>query len=44
MVRHLSERMVKAGHDVTAATTKLSNRKSIDNGVKVIELSLAATL
>ena len=35
VVKQISERLVKKGHDVTVATTKLSNRKSkIINGVK----------
>lgn len=41
VVRHLSERMVKAGHDVTVATTKLPNRKSMShNSVKIKEFDL----
>lgn len=36
VVRQLSERLVKLGHDVTVATTKLPERKShIHNGVKI---------
>ncbi len=42
VVRHLSERMVKAGHDVTVATTKLPNRESlVHNGVKIVEFELS---
>ncbi|NTW62268.1 glycosyltransferase family 4 protein [Candidatus Saccharibacteria bacterium] len=42
VVRHLSERMVQAGHDVTIATTKLPNRKDlIHNGVKIVEFELS---
>lgn len=42
VVRHLSERMVKAGHDVTVATTKLPNRdKKIHNGVKIVEFTIS---
>lgn len=42
VVRHLSERMVKAGHDVTIATTKLPNRESlVHNGVKIVEFELS---
>lgn len=41
VVRHLSERMVKAGHEVTVATTKLPGRKSLEhNGVKIIEFDI----
>jgi len=41
VVRHLSERMVKAGHDVTVATSKIDTRKSnIHNGVKIVEFSI----
>ena len=44
VVRHLSERMVKAGHDVTVATRKLPNRKSlIHNGVKIVEFNIRPT-
>jgi glycosyltransferase involved in cell wall biosynthesis len=40
VVRHLSERMVKAGHDVTVATSKLPDRKSLmHNGVKIVEFA-----
>ena len=42
VVRHLSERMVRAGHDVTVATTKLPNRKSlVHNGVKIVEFGIS---
>lgn len=42
VVRHLSERMVKAGHDVTVATTKLPNRTdSVINGVKIVEFDIS---
>lgn len=42
VVRHLSERLVKAGHSVTIATTKLSDRKSlIHNGVKIVEFEVS---
>lgn len=41
VVRHLSERMVKLGHDVTVATRKLPNRKSLThNGVKIVEFKI----
>jgi len=44
VVRHLSERMVKAGHDVTVATRKLPDRKSLThNGVKIIEFDIRPT-
>ncbi len=42
VVRHLSERMVKAGHTVTVATTKLDNRESLThNGVKIVEFEIS---
>ena len=42
VVRHLSERMVKAGHEVYVATTKLPNRESLEhNGVKIVEFDLS---
>lgn len=42
VVRHLSERMVRAGHDVTVATTKLPSRTSSEhNGVKIIEFDIS---
>jgi glycosyltransferase involved in cell wall biosynthesis len=41
VVRHLSERMVKKGHDVTVVTTKLPNRSSLmHNGVKIVEFDI----
>lgn len=41
VVRHLSERMAKAGHEVYVATTKLPNRKSLEyNGVHIVEFDL----
>jgi len=44
VVRHLSERMVAMGHDVTIATRKLPNRKSLThNGVKVLEFDIRPT-
>lgn len=44
VVRHLSERMVKAGHDVTVATRKLPNRTSLThNGVKIVEFDIVPT-
>ena len=42
VVRHLSERMVAAGHDITVATTKLPNRSSmVHNGVKIVEFDVS---
>ncbi len=42
VVRHLSERMAKAGHEVTVATTKLSNRTNYElNGVKIVEFDIS---
>jgi len=42
VVRHLSERMVKAGHDVTVATSVMENRKSnTHNGVKIVEFNIS---
>ncbi len=42
VVRHLSERMVLQGHDVTVATTKIPEREStIHNGVKIIEFKIS---
>lgn len=44
VVRHLSERMVKAGHDVTVATRKLPNRTNlVHNGVKIVEFDIIPT-
>lgn len=44
VVRHLSERMVKMGHDVTVATRKLPERKSLKhNGVKIVEFDIKPT-
>jgi L-malate glycosyltransferase len=41
VVRQLSERMVKMGHDVTVATRKLPHRKSLNhNGVKIVEFDI----
>ncbi len=42
VVKQLSEHLVVLGHDVTVATTKLSNRKSkILNGVKIKEFDIS---
>lgn len=41
MIRHLSERMVKMGHDVTVTARKLPERKSlVHNGVKIVEFDI----
>src|SRR5437868_4472631 len=41
VVRHLSERMVKMGHDVTVAARKMPERKSLThNGVKIVEFDI----
>src|SRR6266496_5163315 len=45
VVRHLSERMVRAGHDITVATTKLSGRADLThNGVKIVEFATSGNL
>ncbi len=45
LVRHLSERMVKMGHDVTVATTLLPNRTSFEhNGVKIVGFEIAGNV
>lgn len=42
VVRQLSERLVKLGHDVTVATTRLQNRDfTIWNGVKIEEFNIS---
>lgn len=42
VVRQLSERLVKLGHDVTVATSKHPDRQSkIHNGVKITEFDIA---
>lgn len=42
VVRHLSERMVRAGHDVTVATAKLPYRENLEhNGVKIVEFNVS---
>lgn len=41
VVRQISERLAKLGHDVTVATTKLPDRKSKShNGVKIMEFDI----
>lgn len=45
VVRQVSERLVKVGHSVTVATTKLSNRKSkVINGVNIEEFEISGNL
>ena len=42
VVRHLSERMVQAGHEVYVATSKIKERESlIHNGVKLVEFDIS---
>lgn len=42
VVRHLSERMAKAGHEVYVATTKLPNRIDLElNGVHIVEFAIS---
>jgi len=45
VVRQLSEHLVKLGHDVTVATTKLSDRKeNMINGVKIVEFEISGNM
>src|SRR3989338_1633061 len=45
VVKQISERLVKLGHEVTVATTKLSERKNkIINGVKIEEFDIKGNL
>lgn len=45
VVKQLSERLAKLGHDVTVATTKLPNRRSkVINGVKIVEFAISGNL
>jgi len=45
VVKQLSERLVTLGHDVTVATTKLPNRKSLEfNGVRIVEFAISGSL
>jgi glycosyltransferase involved in cell wall biosynthesis len=45
VVKQLSERLVKFGHDVTVATSKMSDRaEKVVNGVKIIEFDLSGNL
>ena len=42
VVRQISERLVKLGHDVTVATTKLPERKiATHNGVKIVGFDIS---
>ncbi|MDB5183179.1 MAG: glycosyl transferase group 1 [Candidatus Saccharibacteria bacterium] len=42
VVRHLSERMVRLGHDVTVVTTAIPNRTNrIHNGVKIVDFEIS---
>ena len=42
VVRHLSEQMVRMGHDVTVATTKLPARERLThNGVRIAEFAIS---
>jgi glycosyltransferase involved in cell wall biosynthesis len=42
VVKQLSERLVAMGHDVTVATTRLSERQSqVLNGVKIVEFEIS---
>ena len=44
-VRQISENLVKAGHSVTVATSKLPNRKSnVINGVSIEEFEISGNL
>ncbi|MGH7156945.1 MAG: glycosyltransferase family 4 protein [Candidatus Saccharimonadales bacterium] len=41
VVRQISERLVRLGHEVTVATTKLPERKSLShNGVRIVEFAI----
>lgn len=45
VVKQISERLVKVGHDVTVATTKLPERKNkIINGVKIVEFDIGGKM
>lgn len=44
-MRQIAERMVKRGHDVTVATTRLANRNFVEhNGVKIEEFGISGNL
>jgi glycosyltransferase involved in cell wall biosynthesis len=45
VVKQLSERFLKLGHDVTVATSKVSSRREkIINGVKIVEFNVSGNL
>lgn len=45
VMRQIAERLVKSGHDVTVATTKLGNRDfEVHNGVKIVEFAVTGNL
>jgi glycosyltransferase involved in cell wall biosynthesis len=45
VVRQLSEHLVRLRHDVTVATTKLSDRKEkVINGVKIVEFDISGNM
>lgn len=45
VMRQIAERMVRRGHDVTVATTRLANRDFVEhNGVKIAEFGVAGNL
>jgi len=44
-VRQISERLVLLGHDVTVATTRMTNRNfSVLNGVKIEEFDISGNI
>jgi len=45
VMRQIAERMVRRGHDVTVATTRLANRNFYEhNGVKIVEFDVSGNL
>jgi glycosyltransferase involved in cell wall biosynthesis len=45
VMRQIAERLVRRGHDVTVATTRLSNRNFFaHNGVKIVEFGVSGNL
>lgn len=45
VIRQIAERLVRRGHDVTVATTRLANRDfSEHNGVKIVEFGVSGNL
>lgn len=45
VMRQIAERLVRRGHDVTVATTRLANREFSDhNGVKIVEFGVSGNL